>query len=79
MEILTLFNTTMRGFNIVSIERVQNKALWEVFQWYADFNTSIFKYTNIMPTYGWFVYCYNYYYYVSIWVFSCLFKIMSFD
>ncbi|XP_042562710.1 protein mono-ADP-ribosyltransferase PARP12 isoform X2 [Clupea harengus] len=36
MEILTLFNTTMRGFNIVSIERVQNKALWEVFQWQKD-------------------------------------------
>ncbi|MEQ2228654.1 hypothetical protein ILYODFUR_011024 [Ilyodon furcidens] len=28
-----LFFSTLRGFNIVKIERIQNKALWEVFQW----------------------------------------------
>ncbi|XP_061570764.1 protein mono-ADP-ribosyltransferase PARP12-like [Cololabis saira] len=28
-----LFCTTMQGFDITSIERIQNKALWEVFQW----------------------------------------------
>ncbi|KAF1372522.1 hypothetical protein PFLUV_G00266380 [Perca fluviatilis] len=32
-EIETLFCKTMRGFDIVQIERIQNKALWEVFQW----------------------------------------------
>uniref|UniRef100_A0A3B4XL36 Si:ch73-252i11.1 n=1 Tax=Seriola lalandi dorsalis TaxID=1841481 RepID=A0A3B4XL36_SERLL len=32
-EIETLFFKTMRGFDVVSIERIQNKALWEVFQW----------------------------------------------
>uniref|UniRef100_A0A8C8EM01 Poly [ADP-ribose] polymerase 12-like n=1 Tax=Oncorhynchus tshawytscha TaxID=74940 RepID=A0A8C8EM01_ONCTS len=31
-----LFNNTMRGFQITSIERVQNKDLWEVFQWKRD-------------------------------------------
>ncbi|XP_062374300.1 protein mono-ADP-ribosyltransferase PARP12 isoform X2 [Sardina pilchardus] len=35
-RMVALFNTTMRGFNIVSIERIQNKALWEVFQWQKD-------------------------------------------
>ncbi|XP_038156248.1 protein mono-ADP-ribosyltransferase PARP12 [Cyprinodon tularosa] len=29
----TLFSTTMRGFDIIKIERIQNKALWELFQW----------------------------------------------
>ncbi|XP_014884327.1 poly [ADP-ribose] polymerase 12 isoform X1 [Poecilia latipinna] len=28
-----LFRTTLRGFDIIKIERIQNKALWEVFQW----------------------------------------------
>ncbi|XP_021432821.2 mucin-2 isoform X1 [Oncorhynchus mykiss] len=31
-----LFNQTMRGFQITSIERVQNRDLWEVFQWKRD-------------------------------------------
>nr|XP_046184927.1 protein mono-ADP-ribosyltransferase PARP12-like isoform X2 [Oncorhynchus gorbuscha] len=31
-----LFNNTMRGFQITSIERVQNRDLWEVFQWKRD-------------------------------------------
>lgn len=34
-EIEALFCKTMRGFDIVKIERIQNKALWEVFQWYV--------------------------------------------
>ncbi|KAK2858809.1 hypothetical protein Q5P01_003429 [Channa striata] len=32
-EIEALFCKTMKGFDIVKIERIQNKALWEVFQW----------------------------------------------
>ncbi|KAM6961555.1 protein mono-ADP-ribosyltransferase PARP12-like [Tautogolabrus adspersus] len=32
-EIEALFCRTVRGFDIVKIERIQNKALWEVFQW----------------------------------------------
>ncbi|KAL3048071.1 hypothetical protein OYC64_006781 [Pagothenia borchgrevinki] len=32
LEIETLFCNTMRGFDIVKIERIQNKALWEAFQ-----------------------------------------------
>ncbi|KAM6984745.1 protein mono-ADP-ribosyltransferase PARP12 [Aplochiton taeniatus] len=36
-EIEGLFRTTMRGFDIQQIERIQNKALWEVFQWQKDF------------------------------------------
>ncbi|GLD48158.1 poly [ADP-ribose] [Lates japonicus] len=32
-EIEALFCKTMRGFDIIKIERIQNKALWEVFQW----------------------------------------------
>ncbi|XP_076579028.1 protein mono-ADP-ribosyltransferase PARP12 [Chaetodon auriga] len=32
-EIEALFCKTMRGFDIVKIERIQNKGLWEVFQW----------------------------------------------
>ncbi|XP_030575639.1 protein mono-ADP-ribosyltransferase PARP12-like isoform X2 [Archocentrus centrarchus] len=32
-EVEALFCKTMRGFDMVSIERIQNKALWEVFQW----------------------------------------------
>ncbi|KAA0720849.1 Poly [ADP-ribose] polymerase 12 [Triplophysa tibetana] len=35
-RIQQLFNTTMRGFNIHRIQRIQNKALWEVFQWQKD-------------------------------------------
>ncbi|KAI7792031.1 hypothetical protein IRJ41_020260, partial [Triplophysa rosa] len=35
-RIQQLFNTTMRGFNIQRIDRIQNKALWEVFQWQKD-------------------------------------------
>ncbi|XP_045555871.1 mucin-2 isoform X2 [Salmo salar] len=32
-KVQALFNKTMRGFQITSIERVQNRDLWEVFQW----------------------------------------------
>ncbi|XP_029598094.1 mucin-2 isoform X2 [Salmo trutta] len=32
-KVQELFNKTMRGFQITSIERVQNRDLWEVFQW----------------------------------------------
>ncbi|KAG7496539.1 poly [ADP-ribose] polymerase 12-like [Solea senegalensis] len=32
-EIESLFCKTMKGFDIVSIERIQNISLWEVFQW----------------------------------------------
>ncbi|XP_041636818.1 protein mono-ADP-ribosyltransferase PARP12-like isoform X3 [Cheilinus undulatus] len=32
-EIEALFCQTMRGFDIIKMERIQNKALWEVFQW----------------------------------------------
>ncbi|XP_041709402.1 protein mono-ADP-ribosyltransferase PARP12-like [Coregonus clupeaformis] len=35
-EIQGLFQNTMRGFSIRQIERIQNKALWEVFQWQRD-------------------------------------------
>ncbi|XP_071371284.1 protein mono-ADP-ribosyltransferase PARP12-like [Centroberyx affinis] len=35
-EIEGLFCDTMRGFDIVQIERIQNKALWEVFEWQKD-------------------------------------------
>ncbi|KAJ8007069.1 hypothetical protein DPEC_G00113740 [Dallia pectoralis] len=35
-EIQQLFSNTMRGFKINQIERIQNKALWEVFQWQMD-------------------------------------------
>ncbi|XP_036376010.1 protein mono-ADP-ribosyltransferase PARP12-like isoform X2 [Megalops cyprinoides] len=35
-KILDLFNMTMMGFRISSIERIQNRALWEVFQWQRD-------------------------------------------
>ncbi|KAJ8245343.1 hypothetical protein GJAV_G00269760 [Gymnothorax javanicus] len=35
-QIVTLFGKTMRGFRIHQIERVQNKSLWEVFQWQKD-------------------------------------------
>lgn len=34
-EIEGLFCKTMRGFDIVKIERIQNKALWEAFQLYV--------------------------------------------
>lgn len=33
IKIKELFNRTMRGFSILNIDRIQNKALWEVFQW----------------------------------------------
>ncbi|XP_068162924.1 protein mono-ADP-ribosyltransferase PARP12 isoform X2 [Antennarius striatus] len=32
-KIESLFSATMTGFDVVKIERIQNKALWEVFQW----------------------------------------------
>uniref|UniRef100_A0A4W5LPU8 Uncharacterized protein n=1 Tax=Hucho hucho TaxID=62062 RepID=A0A4W5LPU8_9TELE len=35
-KVQELFNKTMRGFKITSIERVQNRDLWEVFQWKRD-------------------------------------------
>ncbi|XP_012995600.3 mucin-17-like isoform X2 [Esox lucius] len=35
-KVLGLFKKTMRVFNIISIERVQNRDLWEVFQWKRD-------------------------------------------
>ncbi|KAM9402343.1 uncharacterized protein ACWYII_029461 isoform 3-T4 [Salvelinus alpinus] len=35
-KVQRLFNNTMRGFQITSIERVQNRDLWEVFQWKRD-------------------------------------------
>ncbi|XP_029486272.1 protein mono-ADP-ribosyltransferase PARP12-like isoform X1 [Oncorhynchus nerka] len=35
-EIQGLFQNTMRGFSIQQIERIQNKSLWEVFQWQRD-------------------------------------------
>uniref|UniRef100_UPI003AAD2BC3 uncharacterized protein n=1 Tax=Centroberyx gerrardi TaxID=166262 RepID=UPI003AAD2BC3 len=35
-EIESLFRKTMRGFDIVQIERIQNKALWEVFEWQKE-------------------------------------------
>uniref|UniRef100_A0A4W5LQU1 Poly [ADP-ribose] polymerase n=1 Tax=Hucho hucho TaxID=62062 RepID=A0A4W5LQU1_9TELE len=35
-KVQRLFNKTMRGFQITSIERVQNRDLWEVFQWKRD-------------------------------------------
>ncbi|KAM9467840.1 protein mono-ADP-ribosyltransferase PARP12-like [Clarias gariepinus] len=31
-----LFKTTMHGFSIQKIERIQNRSLWEVFQWQKD-------------------------------------------
>ncbi|XP_027009731.2 protein mono-ADP-ribosyltransferase PARP12-like isoform X2 [Tachysurus fulvidraco] len=31
-----LFKTTMKGFSIQQIERIQNRGLWEVFQWQKD-------------------------------------------
>ncbi|XP_045062876.1 protein mono-ADP-ribosyltransferase PARP12-like [Coregonus clupeaformis] len=38
-KVQELFNKTMRGFQITSIERVQNRDLWEVFQWYVYINS----------------------------------------
>ncbi|CDQ71757.1 unnamed protein product [Oncorhynchus mykiss] len=38
-KVQRLFNNTMRGFQITSIERVQNRDLWEVFQWYVYINS----------------------------------------
>ncbi|XP_058630360.1 protein mono-ADP-ribosyltransferase PARP12-like [Onychostoma macrolepis] len=37
IKVKELFNRTMVGFKILKIERVQNKALWEVYQWQKDF------------------------------------------
>ncbi|XP_030633900.1 protein mono-ADP-ribosyltransferase PARP12-like [Chanos chanos] len=36
-EILAMFNKTMHDFSVVQIERIQNRALWEVYQWQRDF------------------------------------------
>ncbi|XP_037837273.1 protein mono-ADP-ribosyltransferase PARP12-like isoform X2 [Kryptolebias marmoratus] len=33
LKVEALFCSTMKGFDIIEIERIQNKALWEVFQW----------------------------------------------
>ncbi|XP_072528750.1 protein mono-ADP-ribosyltransferase PARP12-like [Salminus brasiliensis] len=35
-EIQNMFSATLHGFTILQIERIQNKALWEVFQWQKD-------------------------------------------
>ncbi|XP_073694886.1 protein mono-ADP-ribosyltransferase PARP12-like [Garra rufa] len=35
-KIKDLFTSTMFGFKILKIERIQNKALWEVYQWQKD-------------------------------------------
>ncbi|KAJ8245344.1 hypothetical protein GJAV_G00269770 [Gymnothorax javanicus] len=35
-KILNLFQKTMRGYGVYSVERVQNRSLWEVFQWQKD-------------------------------------------
>ncbi|XP_052410215.1 protein mono-ADP-ribosyltransferase PARP12-like [Carassius gibelio] len=37
IKIKELFSRTMVGFSILKIERIQNKALWEVYQWQKDF------------------------------------------
>ncbi|KTF77707.1 hypothetical protein cypCar_00039783 [Cyprinus carpio] len=37
IKIKELFGRTMTGFRILKIERIQNKALWEVYQWQKDF------------------------------------------
>uniref|UniRef100_W5LGJ7 Si:ch73-252i11.1 n=1 Tax=Astyanax mexicanus TaxID=7994 RepID=W5LGJ7_ASTMX len=37
MEIQNMFTSTLHGFSIQQIERIQNKALWEVFQWQKDY------------------------------------------
>ncbi|XP_063073844.1 protein mono-ADP-ribosyltransferase PARP12-like [Engraulis encrasicolus] len=34
--IVDLFSKTMSGYLVTSIERVQNRALWDVFQWQSD-------------------------------------------
>ncbi|KAL2076618.1 hypothetical protein ACEWY4_027790 [Coilia grayii] len=34
--IVDLFSQTMSGYRVISIERVQNRSLWDVFQWQAD-------------------------------------------
>ncbi|KAG1932541.1 protein mono-ADP-ribosyltransferase PARP12 [Pimephales promelas] len=36
VKINDLFNRTMRGFSVLKIDRIQNRALWEVFQWQKD-------------------------------------------
>ncbi|XDV24263.1 hypothetical protein PO909_028484 [Leuciscus waleckii] len=36
IRVSELFNRTMRGFSILKIDRIQNRALWEVFQWQKD-------------------------------------------
>ncbi|XP_039625425.1 protein mono-ADP-ribosyltransferase PARP12 isoform X1 [Polypterus senegalus] len=35
-KIKNLFTNTMPGYTIVKIERIQNKSLWEVFQWQKE-------------------------------------------
>ncbi|KAG9331246.1 hypothetical protein JZ751_019721, partial [Albula glossodonta] len=35
-KILDLFQKTMVGYRIISVQRIQNRALWEVFQWQRD-------------------------------------------
>uniref|UniRef100_A0A672LER8 Poly [ADP-ribose] polymerase 12-like n=1 Tax=Sinocyclocheilus grahami TaxID=75366 RepID=A0A672LER8_SINGR len=37
IKIKELFSRTMFGFRILKIQRIQNKALWEVYQWQKDF------------------------------------------
>ncbi|RXN08119.1 poly [ADP-ribose] polymerase 12-like protein [Labeo rohita] len=37
IKIKELFQLTMVGFKILRIERIQNKALWEVYQWQKDY------------------------------------------
>ncbi|CAJ1054474.1 protein mono-ADP-ribosyltransferase PARP12 [Xyrichtys novacula] len=46
-EIEALFCQTMRGYDVVKIERIQNKALWEVFQWYKNQMTNNNKGRNV--------------------------------
>ncbi|XP_068611422.1 protein mono-ADP-ribosyltransferase PARP12 [Brachionichthys hirsutus] len=33
-RIESLFRATMKGFDVVNIERIQNRGLWQFFQWY---------------------------------------------
>ncbi|KAL1275251.1 hypothetical protein QQF64_034874 [Cirrhinus molitorella] len=36
IKIRELFNRTLVGFRFLKVERIQNKALWEVYQWQKD-------------------------------------------
>ncbi|KAL0962869.1 hypothetical protein UPYG_G00346560 [Umbra pygmaea] len=47
-DIQQLFLKTMRGFTIHQIERIQNKALWEGFQWQKDNMTKNNRGRNVM-------------------------------